>query len=77
MMNIEILGPGCQRCRALTANTEEALRRLGLEAKIEKVTDHVAILQKGVMMTPGLVVDGQVKASGHVCTVEEIMALLA
>ncbi len=77
MMKIEILGPGCYRCKALMANTEEALRRLGLVADIEKVTDHVEIVRKGVMMTPGLVVDGQVKASGHVCTVEEVMALLA
>ena len=76
-MKVQILGTGCPKCKALTANTERALEQLGITAEIEKVDKIADIVRMGVMMTPGLAVDGQVKASGHVLTVEEVRDILA
>ncbi|MGQ9499888.1 MAG: thioredoxin family protein [Dissulfurimicrobium sp.] len=75
-MKIEILGPGCPRCQALAANTEQAVKSLGLSAEVEKVTDMERIVGYGVMATPAIVVDGQVKGSGKLFTVDEIKAFL-
>lgn len=75
-MTIEILGTGCPKCRALEANVREALKRLDLKATVEKVTDIDKIMEKGVMMTPALVVDGAIKSIGSVLSVEKIAALL-
>jgi len=69
---IQILGTGCMKCRQLALNAETAARDIGVEYELEKVTDLNRILSFGVMMTPGLVVDGQVKASGRVVGPEEI-----
>jgi small redox-active disulfide protein 2 len=77
MKQIKILGPGCRRCEQLSASTKEAADRLGIEYRIEKVTDIVQFADYGVMMTPGLVVDGKVKSQGKVPTVEQIKAMLA
>lgn len=76
MKQIKILGPGCSRCERLVAATKEAAEQLGIEYQIEKVTDITKYGEYGVMMTPGLVVDGKVKSQGKVPTVEEIKALL-
>ena len=75
-MKIQIIGPGCPKCRQLAANAEQAAREAGCDAEIEKVTDLGRIMDLGVMLTPALAVDGQVKVSGHVASVEEIKALL-
>jgi len=75
-MKIQILGPGCAKCRRLADNAEQAARELACDAEIEKVTDLGRIADAGVMLTPALVVDGQVKVSGHVASVEEIKQLL-
>jgi small redox-active disulfide protein 2 len=75
-MNVKILGPGCANCRRLETNTREALARLGLEAQIEKVQDIPAIMRYGIMSTPGLVVDEEVKVYGRVPSPREIAALL-
>ena len=75
-MKIQIIGPGCPKCRQLAANAEQAAREAGIDAVIEKVTDLGRIMDLGVMLTPALAVDGQVKVSGHVASVEEIKALL-
>ncbi len=75
-MKIEILGPGCPRCQALEANAKEAVRELGLEAEVEKVTEMGKIMAYGVMSTPGIVVDGKVKGSGKLFSVEEIKEML-
>jgi len=75
-MKIEILGGGCPKCKALAANVEKALAELGKQAEISKVTNLNEIMSYGVMMTPGLVVDGKVKAAGNVLTVEEIKKLI-
>lgn len=77
MKNIQILGSGCAKCKMLYANAEEAAKALGLECRIGKVTDMKEIVKTGIMMTPGLVVDGVVKSSGRVLTVEEIKKILS
>jgi small redox-active disulfide protein 2 len=77
MKSIEILGPGCANCRTLHERTCQAARELGLDCRIEKITDLDAILGYRVMSTPALVVDGQVKVSGRVPSLEQLKELLA
>ncbi len=77
MKKLQILGTGCPKCKALTANTEIAAKALGLEYELEKVTDIVQIMNFGVMMTPALAVDGKVKVVGRVPGVDEIRTWLA
>jgi len=74
---LQILGPGCTKCRMLTDHTQQAVAALGLECTIEKVTDINDIIAFGVFSTPALVVDGEIKVSGRVPTVDAIKALLA
>ena len=76
-MDIKVLGPGCNNCVRLEANTREALEALGRAASIEKVTDIGEIVGYGVMRTPGLVVDGTVVVSGRVPSVDDLRLLLA
>ncbi len=76
MTKILILGTGCPKCKQLAKNAERAAKTLGLEYELEKVTDINEIMNFGVMMTPGLAVDGQVKVSGKVPSPEQIMTLL-
>lgn len=75
-MKIQILGTGCPKCNALERNAREALEKTGIEADIEKVTDLDSIMEMGVMVTPALAVDGEVKKAGKVMTVEEIAAII-
>ncbi len=75
-MKIQILGTGCPKCRKLAENAEAAAKALGLEFTIEKVTDINEILKFGVMMTPALAVDGDVKIVGKVPTATEIEKML-
>ena len=74
-MKIEILGTGCPKCEALAKNVVTAVEELGLEAEIAKVTDIVEIANRGVMMTPAVSVDGDVKLAGKVATPEELKTL--
>jgi len=76
MKKIHVLGTGCPKCRQLTANAEAAVKALGIEATIEKVEKIQDILKFGVMTTPALVVDGEVKSAGKVLGVEEIKKIL-
>jgi small redox-active disulfide protein 2 len=73
---IQILGPGCAKCFKLAANAEEAAKQTGIEFELEKVTDLKKIASFGVMMTPGLVIDGEVKSVGKLLSPEEIKKLL-
>jgi small redox-active disulfide protein 2 len=75
-MKIQILGTGCPKCQQLLQNAEEAIKALGLNAEIVKVTQINEIMQFGVMRTPALAIDGSVKAVGKVLSVEEIKKLL-
>ena len=77
MKKIQILGTGCPKCKALAQNAETAAKELGLEYTLEKVTDIKEIMKFGVMMTPALVVDGQVKVVGKVPSPEQIKAMLS
>ena len=76
MKKVQILGPGCPKCKSLAANAEAAAKALGIEYEIEKVTDLQEIVKFGVMLTPALVVDGEVKLVGKVADVEQIKDLL-
>ena len=76
MKKLQILGTGCPKCRKLAHNAEAAVRELGLECEIEKVTDIDAIVNSGVFLTPALAVDGEVKSAGKVLSADEIKSLL-
>ena len=76
MKKIQILGSGCPKCKKLAENAEAAVQELGIEYEIEKVTDINEIMKLGVMVTPALVVDGEVKAAGKVLSDEEIKEFL-
>ncbi|MBN2768824.1 MAG: TM0996/MTH895 family glutaredoxin-like protein [Campylobacterales bacterium] len=75
-MKIEILGTGCAKCKTLYEITKEAVAKSGKFAEIEKVENIVDIMGYGVMNTPALVIDKQVKMSGRIPSVDEIIALL-
>jgi small redox-active disulfide protein 2 len=76
MKIIQILGTGCPKCKKLAENAEAAAKELGIEYKLEKVTQINDIMKFGVMMTPALAVDGQVKSVGKVLTLEEMKKVL-
>ena len=75
-MQLLILGTGCAKCARLYEATEQAAQSLGLQYELEKVTDLKRIMSVGVMTTPALVVDGKLKVSGKVPSVDEIKAML-
>ena len=77
MITLQILGTGCAKCHKLMEHTEAAAKALGLEYRIEKVTQLEQIMKYGVMMTPALAVDGHVKVVGKIPSVDEIKKLLA
>ena len=76
-MKLQVLGTGCPKCKKLAEQTEQAAEELGVDYELEKVTDINAIMQMGVMMTPALAVDGQVKVTGKVPSVDEIKQLIS
>jgi small redox-active disulfide protein 2 len=72
-MKIQILGTGCPKCKKLVENAESAAQTAGIiEYEIEKITDINDIMAFGVMMTPALAIDGQVKSCGKLLTPDEI-----
>lgn len=76
-MNIKILGSGCPNCQTLEKIAQQAVNELGLsEVNIEKVTDIAEITEYGVMSTPAIVIDGEVKAAGRIPDAEEIKGWL-
>ncbi len=77
MTTLQILGSGCANCVRLANNVEAAAKELGMDFTLEKVTDIQAIIRAGVMKTPALVVDGQVKFYGRVPNVDELKTILA
>lgn len=76
MKKIQILGMGCAKCNKLYENAEAAARQLGIEYEMEKIKDINVITGFGVMVTPALAVDGMVKVTGKVPSVEEIRKML-
>ena len=75
-MKIEVLGMGCPKCKQLFENVQDALKRKEVEAEVIKVEDIDKITEYAVMMTPALVIDGEVKSSGKVLNLEDIEKLL-
>jgi small redox-active disulfide protein 2 len=75
-MKIHVLGPGCAKCNQLAESAATAAKELGVDYELEKVSDFNKIMSFGVMMTPGLVVDGKVKCVGRVPTVAELKEML-
>jgi small redox-active disulfide protein 2 len=73
-MEIKVLGPGCPKCKQAEKVVREAVDEAGVAAEVEKVTDFMQIAGYGVMSTPAVVVDGEVKSVGKVPKKEEIMA---
>jgi len=77
MVSIEVLGSGCSKCETLYRNTEQAARELGIIYQIKKVTDIGLIVGYGIMTTPALVVNGEVKFSGRVPSPEQLKGFLS
>jgi len=76
-MKIEVLGMGCQKCKILYDNVQAAVKEAGVEVELVKVEDMDKITDYGVMTTPAVVVDGEIKAAGKVSTVEEIKGFIS
>jgi small redox-active disulfide protein 2 len=77
MKTIQILGTGCPKCKQLAENAQAAVQDAGLECAVVKVTDINEIMKFGVMLTPALAIDGQVKVVGKVPSPDEIKKMLA
>ena len=76
-MKVEILGTGCAKCEKLAANAKKAVADSGVDVHVEKVTDLDAIMSYGVMMTPALAIDGEVKVMGKVPDAAQIGKMIA
>ncbi|WAC05281.1 MAG: thioredoxin family protein [Methanoregula sp.] len=76
MTKIEIIGTGCAKCKRLFANAGQAVKDLKITADVVKVDDIDEIVNRGIMMTPALFIDGKVRAEGRVPDVNEIKAML-
>ena len=76
MKTLQVFGPGCARCRLLSERAQAAARELGLEVRVEKVTDLDALLAAGITVTPALAVDGAIKVMGRVPTVDHLRRLI-
>ncbi len=77
MKKLIVLGPGCPRCETLANLTRQAADQVGIEYELEKLTDIKQFASFGLMMTPGLVVDGELKVHGKVPSLDEIKGILA
>ena len=75
-MKIEILGSGCAKCKKTEKNVRKAVEELGVEADIVKVEDMNEIINRGVIMTPAVFIDGETKIVGHVPNTDEIKKLI-
>ncbi len=75
-MMIEVFGLGCNNCERLMNNAQRAINELGIEAQIIKVEDFEMLIRKGITMTPGLVIDGEIRSMGRVPDVEEIKEMI-
>ncbi|MCM2465115.1 thioredoxin family protein [Methanoculleus oceani] len=76
MVLIEVFGTGCVKCRRMLKNVEIAVRDLKIDADVHKIEDLDAMIDRGVMLTPALYVDGEAKVVGHVPCVEDIKQIL-
>jgi small redox-active disulfide protein 2 len=76
MRKIQILGTGCPKCKKLAEFAQQTAEELGIEYEIEKITKINDIMKFGVMVTPALVIDGEVKTAGKVPSIEEMKNML-
>jgi small redox-active disulfide protein 2 len=76
VLRIQVLGTCCPKCKKLSERVDEVIGELGLECEVEKVSDIKDIMAFGVMMTPALAIDGEVKSTGKLLSVDEINELL-
>mgnify|MGYP001027954828 CR=1 FL=1 len=76
-MKIEVVGPGCPRCKATEKNVNDALKQLGIDAEVTHIYDMNEMIKRGVMFTPAIIVNGQIKTSGKIPTVDEIKKILS
>jgi len=76
MTKIEVLGTGCTKCKRLFANTEQAVKELNITVELVKIEKLDLIAERGVMMTPALIINNEIVAEGRVADVKEIKALL-
>jgi len=72
MKKVEILGPGCPKCKLVEKRVKETTEELRIDAEVKKITDMGEIVERGVMVTPAVIVDGNVKSEGRIPTKEEI-----
>ena len=75
-MKVEVLGVGCPKCRKMYENAEKAIKELGIEAELIKIYDSIEIAKRGIIETPAIAINGEVKIAGRVASVEEIKELL-
>ncbi len=75
-MKVQVLGMGCPKCKQLAANAEAAIEASGVDAEIEKIEKLPEIMEFGVMTTPALAIDGEVKAAGKVLSAADIRSIL-
>ena len=75
-MKIQVLGTGCKKCDTLAKATDAVAKELGIDYELEKVTDIMKIMEAGVMTTPALVIDGEVKVTGRVPAADELKKLM-
>lgn len=75
-MLIEVFGPGCAKCETLLKQTKHAVERSGADHKVVKVSDYAAMASRGILSTPALAIDGQLKFQGKVVSADEILTLL-
>ena len=76
MIKIEVFGTGCAKCNRLEKNVHQAVKESGIKAEVVKVSDISEIMNRGVIMTPALVINGEAKSTGRVPSVDEIKKLL-
>jgi small redox-active disulfide protein 2 len=76
MTKIEVLGTGCAKCKRLFANAEQAVKELKITAEVVKVDDIAEIVSRGIMLPPGLSINGEVRAEGRIPDVNEIKKML-
>ena len=75
-MLIEVFGPGCMKCQTMEKHAKEAVEQSGGEHQVVKITDYAAMASRGILSTPALAVDGEIKVQGRVASSNEILALI-
>lgn len=76
-MKIEVVGPGCMRCITTEKNVKEAVKQLGIQAEVVHVHDVAEFAKKGVTFTPAVIIDGQIKISGKIPSIEELKEIIS